>query len=142
MKHAPIPHSLLTIRNSSEAHRVLVVDDDEAVLFAYRKLIEKDGMDVDISTNLEDAIRFIRVRSYLSVITDIRLAGTDNRDGFEILRVIQKERPDIKMILTTGYGDGEVEKMARAMGISYYFNKPVPPSAILGALRKFHVGAA
>lgn len=128
--------------DSPGVHRILVVDDEPAVLFAYRKLIEQDGMTVDISANLEDALRHIRERRYLAVIADMRLAGTDNGDGLEILRVIQKERPGTKTILATGYGDSEVEKTARSLGVSYYFKKPVSPSDILGALREFHACAA
>jgi DNA-binding NtrC family response regulator len=123
-------------------HRILVVDDEPAVLFAYRKLIEQDGMTVDISATLEDALRLIRARPYLAVIADMRLAGTDNRDGLEILRIIQKERPGTKTILATGYGDSGVEKTARSLGASYYFKKPVSPADILGALREFHACAA
>jgi DNA-binding NtrC family response regulator len=137
----PIPH-LLTGDSSDDGHRILVVDDEPAVLFAYCKLIEKDGMNVDISENLEDAIKQIRAHRYLAVIADMRLAGTDNGDGLEVLRVIQKERPDTKTILATGYGDSEIEKMARALGVSYYFKKPVSPSDILCALREFKTCAA
>ena len=122
---------------SPDVIRVLVVDDEPAILFAYRKLIEKDGMTVDISANLEDAIRNVREHSYLAVIADLRLAGTDNSDGLEILRVIQKERPGTKTILATGYGSSEIEKSARALGASYYFKKPVQPTDILQALREF-----
>jgi two-component system response regulator PilR (NtrC family) len=135
-----IPHQ--TAGNLSDAHRILVVDDEPAVLFAYRKLIEKDGMAVDISASLEEAIRHIRARRYLAVIADLRLAGTDNGDGLEVLRVIQKERPDTKTILATGYGDSEIETKARALGVSYYFKKPVSPSDILGALREFQACVA
>jgi two-component system response regulator RegA len=134
----PIPHQLSG--NLSEGLRILVVDDEQAVLFAYRKLIEKDGMAVDISANFEDAIRQIRARRYLAVIADMRLAGTDNGDGLEILRVVREERPETKTILATGYGDSEIEKTARALGVSYYFNKPVSPADILGALREFQAG--
>jgi ActR/RegA family two-component response regulator len=88
--------------------------------------------------NLEDAIRHIRARSYLAVIADMRLTGSDNRDGLEILRVIRKERPGTYTILATGYGDSEIENMARNRGVSYYFKKPVSPSDILKALRGFH----
>jgi len=134
------PH--LPSGDSPEALRILVVDDEPAVLFAYRKLIERDGMTVDISANLEEAIRHIRARCYLAVIVDMRLAGTDNQDGLEILRIIQKERPSTKTILATGYGDGEIEKTARALGVAYYFKKPVAPADILKALREFHLPAA
>jgi DNA-binding NtrC family response regulator len=125
---------------NSDTLRVLVVDDEPAVLFAYRKLLEKDGMTVDSSANLEEAIKYIRSRHYLAVIADMRLAGTDNRDGLEILRVIQNEHPDTKTILATGYGDSEIEKTARTLGALYYFKKPVQPSDLLGALRGFYSG--
>lgn len=127
--------------DSSETVRILVVDDEPAVLFAYRKMIEKDGMTVDVSANLEDALRHIKARRYLAVIADMRLAGSDNRDGLDILRFIRKEHPDIKTILATGYGDSEIEKLARALGVSYYFKKPVSPADILNALQEFHSAA-
>jgi DNA-binding NtrC family response regulator len=124
--------------NSSEALRILVVDDEPAILFAYRKLIEMDGMAVDTSANLEDAIRHVRACSYLAVIADMRLTGSDNRDGLEILRLNWKERPGTHTILATGYGDSEIENMARNLGVSYYFKKPVSPSDRLNTLRGFH----
>jgi len=127
--------------DSPEALRILVVDDEPAVLFAYRKLIERDGMTVDISANLEDAIRHIRARLYLAVIVDMRLAGTDNQDGLEILRIIQEERPSTKTILATGYGDDEIEKTAHSLGVAYYLKKPVAPTDILKALREFQLPA-
>ncbi|MBL0225477.1 MAG: response regulator [Geobacteraceae bacterium] len=126
--------------NSPNLVRVLVVDDEPAVLFAYRKLIEKDGMTVDISENMDDAVRNIRDNRYLAVIADLRLAGTDNSDGLEILRIVRNEYPGTKTILATGFGDSDIEKTARAIGVSYYFKKPVKPSDILMALREFHVG--
>ena len=124
---------------SSRTLRILVVDDEPAILFAYRKLIEKDGVVVDISSSLEEAISLIGRHRYLAVIADLRLAGTDNGDGLEILRFIQQERPDTRSILATGYGDAETEKTALALGASYCFKKPVQPSDLLAALKEFGV---
>jgi DNA-binding NtrC family response regulator len=134
-------HPHLPTGDSSETVRILVVDDEPAVLFAYRKMIEKYGMTVDVSANLEDAIRHIRAHRYLAVIADMRLAGSDNGDGLDILRFIRKEHPGTKTILATGYGDSEIEKMALTLGVSYYFKKPVSPADILNALKEFHAAA-
>jgi ActR/RegA family two-component response regulator len=71
------------------------------------------------------------------VIADLRLAGTDNGDGLEILRFIQTERPGIKSILATGYGNSEIENTARILGASHCFKKPVQPADILAAIREF-----
>jgi DNA-binding NtrC family response regulator len=127
---------------SSYAHRILIVDDEPAILFAYRKLIEKEGMCVDISSCLNGAIQHIRDRYYLAVIADMRLSGTDNNDGMEFLRIVRHEHPTTKMIIATGYGSLEIEAAARALGVSYYFEKPVQPLAIMGALKSFTLSLA
>lgn len=121
----------------SDRHRILIIDDEPAILFAYRKLIEKEGMYVDSCTCLDGAVRHIRERQYLAVITDVRLAGTCNEDGLEFLRILREVHPATKMILATGHGSSDIEKTARNMGVSHYFEKPVLPALIMGALRGF-----
>jgi DNA-binding NtrC family response regulator len=116
--------------------RILVIDDEPAVLFAYRKIIEKSGFAVDICETLDDAISNINSRQYVAVIADLRLAGYDNCDGLEILRFVRTHCPGTKTILATGYGDNDVEKTALAIGVTRYFKKPVQPSDILHALEE------
>lgn len=118
----------------SPCGRILIVDDEVATLFAYKKLIEREGIGVDVCESLEEAIEQIRSRPYDAVIADVRLAGTDNADGLEILRAVRQERRDAKVIIVTGYGNREVEQRALAMGAAHYFEKPVLPSAILEVL--------
>jgi DNA-binding NtrC family response regulator len=133
----PQPNPHLKVANLTDSIRILVVDDEPAILFAYRKLIENDGMVVDLSASLEDALTHIRTNKYLAVIADMRLAGSDNADGLEILRFVRKESPATMTILATGYGDSGIESIARSLGVSHYFKKPVQPSEILEALREF-----
>lgn len=116
--------------------RVLVVDDEPAVLFAYRKLMEHEGITVDVSSTLQGALEQIRANPYQAVITDLRLSGTDNRDGLEVMRFLQLERPEIRVICTTGYGCVEVEQQVRQLGADHYFEKPVSPHAIVDILKK------
>src|SRR5512133_44339 len=131
----PIVH--LKSVESLERHRILIVDDEPAIHFAYRKLIEKEGMGVDSSTCLEGAVRHIRNRLYLAVVADVRLAGTCNEDGLELVRILREMQPATKMIVATGYGSSDIEKTARALGASYYFDKPVLPAVIMGVLIEF-----
>ncbi len=91
-------------------------------------------MTVDICENMEDALQHIRTRRYLAVIADMRLAGTDNGDGLEILRCVRRDHPETKTILATGYGDSDIERTAKEMGVTYYFKKPVQPADILKAI--------
>ena len=122
---------------TSDRHRILIIDDEPAILFAYRKLIEKEGMYVDSCTSLAGAVRHIREHQYLAVVTDVRLAGTCNEDGLEFLRILREVHPATKTILATGHGSFEIKKKARDMGVTHYFEKPVLPALIMGALRGF-----
>jgi DNA-binding NtrC family response regulator len=122
---------------SADRHRILIVDDEPAILFAYQRLIEKEGMCVDITTCLDGAIMHITRCHYLAVVADVRLAGSENEDGLEFLRILRIQRPATRMILATGYGSKEIEKAARELGVSHYFEKPVQPAAIMGALKSF-----
>ena len=118
----------------SPTGRILIVDDEVATLFAYRKLFEREGLGVDVCESLNEAIELIGSFPYNAIIADLRLEGTDNADGLEILRIVRERGMDTKVIIITGYGNREIEQTALAMGAAYYFEKPVLPSAILKVL--------
>lgn len=118
-----------------ESLRVLIVDDDPAILFAYCRMIEHEGMSVDSCSNLHDALRMISTYTYFAVITDLRLAGTDNTDGLDVMRTLQRVRPGTQFILTTGCATSEIEQTARDLGALHFFEKPVHPSLILDSLK-------
>ena len=115
--------------------RVLIVDDEAAILFAYQKLIEGEGYVVDVCESLEVCMANIRSYDYCAVISDMRLAGSENADGLKVINAIKESQPTAKIILVTGYGNAEIEQMAYNFGASHYFEKPVQPSLILDALK-------
>ena len=116
-------------------HRVLVVDDESALLFAYRKLIESENYVVDACDNLVEAMELVRTHPYLAIITDMRLEGTDNADGLELVEYIREMQPDAKVIIATGYGTEELKRITESLGAAHYFEKPVKPSVILEVLK-------
>jgi DNA-binding NtrC family response regulator len=129
-------HSILSADTGkpSPIERILIVDDEVATLFAYKKLIEREGIGVDVCESLDEAIEQIKSCRYTAIIADLRMSGTDNADGLEVLRRAREEQVDAKVIIVTGYGNKEIEQTALAMGAAFYFEKPVLPSAILKVL--------
>lgn len=115
--------------------RILIVDDEAAILFAYQKLIEGEGYTVDVCESLEVCMTHIQTYDYCAVISDMRLAGSENTDGLKVINAIKENQPDAKIILVTGYGNAEIEQLAFDLGASHYFEKPVQPSLILDALK-------
>ena len=124
-----------------ENHRVLIVDDEPAICFAYSKLLESERFGFDVCENAKAAIDFLNKNEYFAVISDLRFAGSDNFDGMLLVSVIRKEQPWAKVILVTGHGDDELEKTAYKLGASHYFEKPIKPSLILSLLRALHLVA-
>lgn len=117
--------------------RVLIVDDEPAILFAYKKLIHAEGYTVDCAEELSEALLLISAFSYFAVITDIRLSGSDNTGGIDLLQALYSQQPEAKVIVVTGYGDSEMKRTLEQLGTTHYFEKPVKPSLIIELLRTF-----
>lgn len=124
----------ISTKIKQDAHRVLIVDDDPAILFAYAKLLEREGLCVDSCDCLLEAIKHIRNNSYLAVVTDMRLAGTENTDGLDVMRTLKNEQIGSHCILATGSDNSDLEQRVRQMGVTHYFQKPVEPSLLVAAI--------
>ena len=105
--------------------RILVVDDEEAILLAFKKLLQRPGVAVDTSESLEEAKEYIGKQTYDVVIADLRLSGTLGQEGFEIIAFVKSHLPKAKVVLITAYGSHGIEEKARNLGADYYFEKPV-----------------
>lgn len=124
-----------------DSSRILVVDDEPAILFAYRKLIKAEGFGIDVCDGLGEALQLINSCHYFAVITDIRLSGSENTEGIELLQAVRQQQPDSKVIVVTGFGSSILEQNLRELGASYYFEKPVKPGTIISLLRALHCSA-
>lgn len=123
-----------TPRNPSHGRRVLVVDDEPAALFAYRKLLERAGYGVDLCESPDQSMEMLRKNRYFAVVSDMRFGGTDNRDGIRILTSIRDDHPVTRVILISGTDDSSAVKTLFPREVSHFFPKPVTPELLLGAL--------
>jgi DNA-binding NtrC family response regulator len=118
------------IMRSEAKKRILVVDDEDVILFSYRKLFQREGLDVDVCKTPETAMMMIRDNSYNAVLSDIRFSDSESREGLDILRYVHENRPETAVILMTGYGSVELREKAFELGAAFYFDKPVAISTI------------
>ncbi len=124
--------SIHAAHSTREPCRLLIVDDEPAMLFAYRRLLEGNGYQVDTCETLERAVEQIGSRPYFAVLTDLRLAGCDGADGLQVIVMVREQQPQAKIIVVTGCGDQEAPL---TLGASYFFRKPLEPSVIFDVLR-------
>jgi DNA-binding NtrC family response regulator len=105
--------------------RILVVDDEEAIQLAFKKLLQRPNIDVDTCGCIEDAESFLNLHTYEAVIADLRLSGTLEQEGFQIIDFVKRASPLTKVALITAYGNYAVYEKALAIGADFYFEKPV-----------------
>ena len=121
--------------------RILIVDDEEAIVFSYKKLLRSGCVEVDGCMCLEEAIALIKNNRYSAVITDFRLSHSESSEGLEILQCIRKYNLATPVIFFTGYGSDEIKDQVLALGACGYFDKPVHVAEIVKALRAMGVPA-
>lgn len=106
--------------------RILVVDDEETILFAVERYFVRAGFIVDCARELEEAEALATYNVYDLVIADLSLTDHGSAEGLEILRYIRRGSPSTRVILLTGDDSPLREKEALRRGCDAYLHKPKP----------------
>jgi EAL domain-containing protein (putative c-di-GMP-specific phosphodiesterase class I)/CheY-like chemotaxis protein len=102
--------------------RLLLVDDDPAVLRAYERSLARPGTAVTTARNGREAVELVKAGSFDVIVSDITMP---EMTGIEFLRAVRAHDLQVPVILMTGAPD--VESAARAVeyGAFRYMRKPV-----------------
>jgi DNA-binding response OmpR family regulator len=106
--------------------RLLLIDDEEPILFALREYFTAYGYDVDCAREMEEAEALLANVPYAAVIADLRLTGSHGAEGLEIIGYVRERCPWTRIIILTAYGSTEVEAEARRRGVDSFLHKPKP----------------
>jgi signal transduction histidine kinase/ActR/RegA family two-component response regulator len=128
----------LTALTGSE--RILLVDDDRALLDTTRLMLTRRGYQIAAFADPEEALAAFRRApgDWDLMLTDRsmpRLSGEALADS------VLQLRPDLPIIMATGFGEAADEKRARSLGIAEFVFKPIIGKDLLIAIRRA-VGAA
>jgi PAS domain S-box-containing protein len=120
--------------------RVLVVDDEEMVGEFIAELLESWGIDVTVCNSaLEAKARFDGDPARFDlVLTDQTMPKLT---GLELARMLVLSRPDLPVVLYTGFSDNLDAEQVRSAGVQALIRKPVDPAALFAVLRS-HLPAA
>ena len=83
-------------------YRILLVDDDEDILWANKRVLSGEGFTVDISTDPEEAIEKIRSKQYHIFIIDYMMP---KMKGDELAYMILAQDKSVGIIFLTGYSE-------------------------------------
>ncbi|MGX3021253.1 sigma-54-dependent transcriptional regulator [Ursidibacter sp. B-7004-1] len=107
---------------------VLLIDDDEDVLIAYKDLLELEGYSPIISSNPVQAINLIDENWNGIIVSDIYMPELS---GWDLLTEIQKKDCHLPVIFITGHGDVPMAIKAMQKGAFYFIEKPIYPEDLL-----------
>ena len=117
--------------------KILWVDDEIELLRSHIMLLSEKGYTVETATNGEDAVELVRSRSFDLVFLDEMMAGMG---GLRTLSEIKDVRPELPVVMITKNEDEGLMEEAIGVKISDYLTKPVNPSQVLLAVKKFLEG--
>jgi len=93
----------VTQTKTSISHRVLLVDDDEAVRSMMTATLEHKGFEVVPAASVTEALKLITTQSFDVLITDLHMPNPS--DGFAVVTAIRHSQPDCLTLLVSGYPD-------------------------------------
>lgn len=116
-------------------YKILVVDDEAPVRELFADLLKKEQHMVSIASSGEEGLDIIQKEDFDIVLLDIKLSGMT---GLETLKKIKEIKPDLTVIMITGFGyDEELISKSREMGCSGYIGKNMPISQIMTSFKLF-----
>jgi signal transduction histidine kinase/HAMP domain-containing protein len=123
--------AVLSSPGSATGLRVLVVDDDEAIRNAVRRVLRGDGHLLKLVDSGEEALVQLAAQPFDVVLTDLGL-GT-GMDGWELIGNIRNDWPAVRIVLASGRVEIEVTD-ARARGVTTVLAKPYQPDDLRRAI--------
>lgn len=127
-------HRDTIIPASGGDERILVVDDEEPIARMLRQILERLGHSVTVRTSSIEAFQLFKdnPERFDLIITDMTMPGmTGDRLSMEIKKI----RPNMPIIICTGFSEKINEEIARSMGIDGYVFKPVLQNELTAMIR-------
>lgn len=116
---------------SDVPYSILIVDDDVQMTVMLKKILEKEGYDVEIALNGQDALAKSAVGDLDLIISDIRMPGMD---GLEFLERIKGNHQDVPVVLMTAFGSIEAAVESMKKGAYHYIAKPFKTEQLLSVV--------
>ncbi len=113
--------------------KILIIDDDPSIRDACFQVLTRQGFEVDLAAQPEEALDLLRRFEFDVILLDLKMPGMN---GLELLKHIKEIDPHTEVVIITAYGTvtNAVEAMKR--GASDFLQKPFGPEELKIAVEK------
>jgi CheY-like chemotaxis protein len=113
--------------------KILCVDDESIILDSFRKILVLDGYYVDTVETGQEALYLVQKNHYDFLFTDLKMP---EMDGVDVAKSVKHLRPDIDVIIITGYATVESAVEVMKYGATDYVQKPFTEDELLEFTKK------
>ncbi|MGA2031721.1 MAG: response regulator [Thermoguttaceae bacterium] len=112
---------------------LLVVDDEEVVCLACRRIFSRQGFQVEARTDARQGLALATDKDYTIILLDIKMP---NMNGIEFLERLREKKPDVPVLIITGYPSIPNAAAAMRLGACDYVTKPFTSEEITWAVQR------
>ncbi len=114
--------------------KIIVADDEGIVLNSCRRILEAEGYEVLMAFTVEEALALLDTHSQtteLLMLIDVKMPVYD---GMYLMKKAKGKRPDLPIIVMSGYATPETVKEAEDLGAARFIAKPFTPEELVDIL--------
>ena len=112
---------------------ILVIDDENHICESCDRIFSNAGYKVDTNINASNGFRQALTNPYDAIILDLNLVESD---GIKLLYGIRKRKPDVPVVIITGYPSEDSRRVSTTLGVTDYITKPFEPAEILEPVQR------
>ena len=112
--------------------KVLVIDDERAIRYSLKEILEMEEYEVDTAENGDDGLKKADATRYDAIFCDIKMPGTD---GIEVLRLLMEKGIESPVIMISGHADIQTAVECIKSGAFDFIEKPLDLNRILITLK-------
>jgi CheY-like chemotaxis protein len=122
-------------RNWRGAGIILVIDDEEGVRIVAKSALEKAGFTILTAQDGREGLQIFHRRAgeIAAVLLDMTMP---HMSGDEVYRELVRARPDVPVILSSGYNEQDATSLFVGKGLAGFIQKPYQPMALIDKVRR------
>ncbi len=117
----------------SPPQRILIADDEEVIREACFRIIKRMGYEVDVAVDGREAMDLLRDDHYDLLLLDLKMPAMD---GMKVMAAVNREFPDLRIIIITGHGTQETAAETALAGAHDFLAKPFSPAQLRSAVKR------
>ena len=113
--------------------KILVVDDEKIVLDSCQRVLSAEGFGVLLTNSADDALHILEKENPALLLVDVKMPV---RDGLSLMAELSERRPEIPVIVMSGYPTRDTVSDSAKKGAARFISKPFTPDELIEIIRQ------